>query len=129
MNSLLGTATLEEFLDLFQMLWFVRLLSYFLLLIAVTRMWKDRRMGGGVLLMCGFWLLVVSELMASATHTGWIQLGYSPSYASMREEWDMGGADWQPWEPLFWWSRFALGVIGMALAAVGFVMAGRWLTE
>ncbi len=129
MTTVLATATFEEFLDSFRVLWCVRVLVFVLLLAAVIRMMKDRRIGGAKLLMVGLAWLVIGGLMECATRYGWVELGYSPSYASMRAEWEMGDPDWARWEPVFWWTRFVVGFLGLIAAGVGFVLCGRRMAE
>jgi len=129
MTQIPATATFEEFLDSFRALWCARVLVDILLLAAVVRMMKGREIAGAKLLIVGLAWLVIGNLMECATRYGWVELGYSPSYASMREEWEMGGPDWERWEPVFWWTRFVAGWSGLLAAGVGFVMAGRHIAE
>lgn len=130
MNCLIGVATLEEFLDLFRVLWFVRPLAYLLLLSAVIRLGKQSRLpAGGGFLMVGFGLLIVGELMGAAMDRSWIEIAYSPSYAAMMKEWEMGEPSWKWWEPVYWWMRSVCGWLGLVTAGVGFVVAGRALAR
>lgn len=129
MSAVLSTATLEEFLDSFRMLGAIRLLVGILLLVAVIRMAKRGWIGGAKILGAGLGLVIVAECMRIMTQFQWISLSYSPSYASMAEEWQMEGADWERWEPVYWWTNFGAAWVGSILAAVGFVLAGRKLVE
>ena len=91
MSGLLATATLEEQLvDSVHALGVARLLVAILLLAAVIRMVKQGWIGGGKVLGTGLALLIVAEGMWIMTSFQWISLSYSPVYASIREEWEMG---------------------------------------
>ena len=125
MTEILGTATFEEFLDSFRALWGLRVLVSLLLLAAVVRMVKSGRVATARVLVVGLGCLVMGGLLECASRYGLVELGYSPSYASMRAEWDMGPPDWESWEPMFWWTRYGLSVLGMLVAGVGFVMLAR----
>lgn len=129
MSAPLGTATLEEFLDLFRVFWFVRALVLILMLVGVIRLRRNRRLPGAGILIVGFSLLLVGELLGVAQEKSWIEIGYSPSYAAMIREWELGGARWAWWEPAYWWLGFGLGRLGFVVAAVGFVVSGRGLAR
>lgn len=128
MSGLLATATLEEQLvDSVHALGVARLLVAILLLAAVIRMAKQGWIGGGKVLGTGLALLIVAEGMWIMTSFQWISLSYSPVYASIREEWEMGLPDWEGWEPVYWWVNYGARWLGMMLAALGFVRAARGL--
>lgn len=125
MRDLLAAATFEEFLDSFRVLWCVRVLVYVLLLAAVIRVVKGRSVDRAGVLMTGLGCLVLGGLLGCATRYGMLELGYSPSFASMMVEWEMGPPDWERWEPVFWWARYCLNVFGALAAGAGFLLAGR----
>lgn len=130
MSAPLGTATLEEFLDLFRVLWFVRLLVYFLMLAGVIRLWKRGRSIAERFLIAGFILLIMAESMAVASVQSWIEIGYSPVYAAMMAEWEMmGQPEWAWWEPFYWWLGFVLRWLGLIVGAVGFVLSARGMAR
>ena len=126
---ILGTATLEEFLDLFRAFWFVRPLAYILMLAGVIRLRRNRHLPGAGILIVGFSLLLVGDLLGVASDKSWIELSYSPSYAAMMREWELGVGQWAWWEPVYWWLAFGLGRLGFVVAAVGFVVSGRGIVR
>ena len=126
---MLGTATLEEFLDLIRVYWFVRPLVYILMLAGVIRLRRNRRLPGAGILIVGFSLLLVGDLLGVASEKSWIELGYSPSYAAMMREWELGVGQWAWWEPVYWWLAFVLGRLGFVVAAAGFVVSGRGIAR
>ena len=125
MVNVLAAATFHEFLDSFRVLWCLRVLVLILMLVAVTRWVKSRDVDRGVMLMLGLGTLVLGSLAECATRYGFLELGYSPSYASMRVEWEMGPPDWEAWEPVFWWTRYGLNLVGALVTGLGFLWAGR----
>lgn len=122
-----ATATFEEFLDSFRVLWCLRVLVFLLLLAAVIRMVKVGRVASARILVAGLCCLVIGGLMECARRFGLVELGYSPSYARMRVEWEMGPPDWEPWEPVVWWLRYVFDVVGTLAAGAGFVVMARTL--
>lgn len=78
-----------------------------------------------LLLVVGFALLVVVNLMLLAEYWDITNIRYSPIYEDSHYSSFMTGDAFPAWQRWYYWGGVALDVMGKSLAGIGFIMESR----
>ncbi len=112
-------------MDLYEISSFLKLACFVLFWFGAIKLNNRKPTTSHKMLVLGFAILTVTNLLFVAQLRGVIVISYLPHY---EQQWNTGKA-WEPWHKWYYWARLFMQLAGYVIATVGLVLSARGIYQ